>query len=116
MASLVDEKQHNPQMNITDNTSTTPLNDADEFLSIDRRDFDCPLCFQLLYEPITLECGHTFCRDCLYQAFQFKKHCPLCRKHSSIDTITSSSNILISKLLEKYNTIGYQTRGKEVYK
>ena len=101
------------------NTTTTTIkeeNDEECILKIQRRDFDCPLCFQLLYEPITLSCGHTMCRDCTYQAFQFKKHCPICRHHSSIDIITAPANVLISKLLEKYNNIGYKLRGSEMNK
>eukprot|EP01083_Nonionella_stella_P206932 752199_1 len=114
MASILEEKQSNAQTNMIDNTPEPK--EENQFLYIDRHDFDCPLCFQLLFEPITLECGHTFCRDCLYQAFQFKKHCPLCRKHSTIDTITAPSNILISKLLEKYNKCAYETRATEIQK
>jgi hypothetical protein len=28
-------------------------------------DFDCALCLSLLYDPVTIPCGHTFCRNCL---------------------------------------------------
>ena len=28
-------------------------------------DFDCSLCFRLLWQPTTTPCGHTYCRGCI---------------------------------------------------
>eukprot|EP01063_Lacrimia_lanifica_P009655 TRINITY_DN16589_c0_g1_i1.p1 TRINITY_DN16589_c0_g1~~TRINITY_DN16589_c0_g1_i1.p1 ORF type:complete len:752 (+),score=239.54 TRINITY_DN16589_c0_g1_i1:84-2339(+) len=28
-------------------------------------DFTCPICFELLYDPVRPACGHSFCRHCL---------------------------------------------------
>lgn len=41
----------------------------------------CSICDQLLYEPWTLECGHTYCYSCLCNWFKdkSKKTCPECR-------------------------------------
>jgi len=41
--------------------------------------FDCPLCQQLLYEPIATSCGHTFCKSCILRAMDHDNKCPLCR-------------------------------------
>eukprot|EP00960_Hanusia_phi_P048145 758784-Hanusia_phi.AAC.8 len=42
---------------------------------------ECPICLQLLGEPITTPCGHTFCRFCLVFALRkTKKKCPACRQ------------------------------------
>ncbi|KAJ1981514.1 E3 ubiquitin ligase [Dimargaris xerosporica] len=40
----------------------------------------CAICTELLSEPHTLECGHSFCQDCLQTWFETKKECPTCRE------------------------------------
>jgi hypothetical protein len=53
-------------------------------------DFSCPICLDLLSDPVTTECGHTFCRHCISTVFgqenttfdessQPTVSCPRCR-------------------------------------
>ncbi|CAD6448069.1 e42ec272-cb4d-4d27-a3f5-e91593fcb98f [Sclerotinia trifoliorum] len=47
-----------------------------------RKYLTCSICVQLLYEPWILQCGHTYCYNCLCQWFipnRRKKTCPECR-------------------------------------
>lgn len=49
-----------------------------------RTSVTCTICVQLLYEPFTLGCGHTYCYGCLCSWFHGKKNgktCPNCRAH-----------------------------------
>uniref|UniRef100_A0A7M4FA77 Uncharacterized protein n=1 Tax=Crocodylus porosus TaxID=8502 RepID=A0A7M4FA77_CROPO len=43
----------------------------------------CPVCLELLAEPVLLECGHHFCRDCITQCWtpltEGPFSCPQCR-------------------------------------
>ena len=41
--------------------------------------FECKLCYDLLFQPITLTCGHVFCKNCLVKTLDYKALCPLCR-------------------------------------
>lgn len=41
---------------------------------------ECAVCFGTLYEPVTVGCGHTFCRRCLARQLDFERGCPLCRE------------------------------------
>jgi len=42
--------------------------------------FECSLCLNLLLDPVSVTCGHTFCRKCINRSFEYRNHCPLCRK------------------------------------
>ena len=42
--------------------------------------FLCAICKYLLFEPVTTNCGHNFCRPCLRRWILKRKHtCPVCR-------------------------------------
>ncbi|OLL26636.1 LON peptidase N-terminal domain and RING finger protein [Neolecta irregularis DAH-3] len=44
-----------------------------------RPELECHICYLVFYEPITTECGHTFCKNCLQRAMEQNPLCPLCR-------------------------------------
>ncbi len=39
---------------------------------------ECPTCLKLFCQPLTTQCGHTFCRSCLVHALRNRKECPAC--------------------------------------
>ncbi|XP_048587972.1 E3 ubiquitin-protein ligase rnf168 isoform X2 [Nematostella vectensis] len=46
----------------------------------DIEDFTCPICLQLLVEPVVLPCEHEFCKMCFTQNVQEANlQCPMCR-------------------------------------
>jgi len=53
---------------------------------VDSGDYECPLCYRLLWQPITTSCGHTYCKVCLEQALDHNVQCPLC-KSSNVQNI-----------------------------
>lgn len=51
-------------------------------------DLQCGICFCAATDPVvTEECGHLFCRDCLYTALERKRECPIDRLPLSLDEI-----------------------------
>ncbi|XP_050776906.1 zinc finger protein RFP-like [Gopherus flavomarginatus] len=43
----------------------------------------CPICLEYFTEPVTLECGHNFCRTCISQCWEGSNtatSCPQCRE------------------------------------
>jgi len=44
------------------------------------QELTCTVCFDVYYEPTTLRCGHTFCRECIEKSISRKKECPICRE------------------------------------
>ncbi|KAM0751155.1 hypothetical protein T439DRAFT_288389 [Meredithblackwellia eburnea MCA 4105] len=49
------------------------------FISELQLELECQVCVQLLYDPITSPCGHTFCQKCLARSLDHSDKCPLCR-------------------------------------
>lgn len=49
---------------------------------LSEQDLQCSCCFELMVEPTTLNCGHSFCRFCLAQWWHASRHstCPECRQ------------------------------------
>ncbi|XP_040295001.1 E3 ubiquitin/ISG15 ligase TRIM25-like [Bufo bufo] len=49
-----------------------------------REDLECPICLDIFTYPVTLVCGHNFCRKCINQALRRRVlgryMCPQCRK------------------------------------
>mmetsp|Transcript_23965 Transcript_23965/g.42463 ORF Transcript_23965/g.42463 Transcript_23965/m.42463 type:complete len:343 (-) Transcript_23965:133-1161(-) len=71
----------------------------------------CPLCLSLVCEPITVPCGHTFCRVCLYTAMKrSKKKCPYCRAVCHVDPASHSENIMIKTIVQKCFPSEYRQR------
>lgn len=47
---------------------------------IARSELDCQICYNLLLDPLTTTCGHTFCRNCVARVLDHSTLCPICRR------------------------------------
>uniref|UniRef100_A0A8C4YJA7 RING-type domain-containing protein n=1 Tax=Gopherus evgoodei TaxID=1825980 RepID=A0A8C4YJA7_9SAUR len=48
-----------------------------------QKEATCPICLEYFTEPVTLECGHYFCRACISQCWEGSDidiSCPQCRQ------------------------------------
>uniref|UniRef100_UPI0037E7A8AD LON peptidase N-terminal domain and RING finger protein 1 n=1 Tax=Semicossyphus pulcher TaxID=241346 RepID=UPI0037E7A8AD len=59
--------------------------------------FDCPNCHSFLGEPVTLACGHSYCKRCLQRRLLSK--CKLCREPVRGQ---EKANVILCGLLEKW--------------
>jgi hypothetical protein len=46
---------------------------------LDETDLECVLCTCILFNPVTVPCGHSFCQTCLARLFDHSPYCPVCR-------------------------------------
>ncbi|KAL8433490.1 hypothetical protein Efla_005444 [Eimeria flavescens] len=44
------------------------------------RELTCPICLEIFRLPVTVMCGHSFCRYCIGHKKLNRKACPLCRQ------------------------------------
>ncbi|KAJ4755540.1 LON peptidase N-terminal domain and RING finger protein 3 [Rhynchospora pubera] len=76
-------------------------------------DFECTLCFKLLYEPVTTPCGHSFCRHCLHQAMDHSNKCPMCRTVLFITPRTYPISVVLNNIIQKNFPEEYAERKSE---
>jgi len=63
-------------------------------------DYYCPICQDIPYKPIRLECGHFFCLRCLLKAKKMNIHdCPMCREQDVVYNADGSR--IDTKLMQK---------------
>ena len=72
-------------------------------------ELECKLCFNLMYDPVTTPCGHSFCRCCLKRCLDHRFECPCCRAslHKYLEHLImgniGSCHVLERILLLKFN-------------
>ena len=66
----------------TDPVAPSPLPLASPHLALSERELSCHCCYDILVNPTTLTCGHSFCRHCLalWWDSSHKTECPECRE------------------------------------
>jgi len=81
--------------------------------------FSCGLCRGLFADPLTLPCGHSFCRKCLEK--DQKKSCELCGVvHYRLKLRNLSGNVVLSNLIEKLfpsqaSAVALKRKGNEFF-
>lgn len=61
---------------------------------------ECPLCLFLMTEPVSMSCGHTFCRSCV--SSYLPSRCPSCKERFKQREVRSTrNNVLLISVAEK---------------
>uniref|UniRef100_A0A4W3GIK1 RING-type domain-containing protein n=1 Tax=Callorhinchus milii TaxID=7868 RepID=A0A4W3GIK1_CALMI len=72
----------------------------------------CSICLEFYTDPVTIDCGHNFCRDCILQCWgtgQGSVSCPQCRQQ--IPQRSVRPNRTLSNMVER-NTVSVATQLK----
>uniref|UniRef100_A0AAR2LSD9 Tripartite motif-containing protein 16-like n=1 Tax=Pygocentrus nattereri TaxID=42514 RepID=A0AAR2LSD9_PYGNA len=72
---------------------------ADASISVDQDQFSCPVCLDLLKDPVTIHCGHSYCMVCINRHWDEEDprsiySCPQCRETFTPRPVLRRNNIL----------------------
>jgi hypothetical protein len=73
-------------------------------------EFECQICMDLLIEPVTTICGHTFCKICLLRYLKTKLNCPMCRKVILQSKDSLAKNVLLENLIKSKHLENYENK------
>ncbi|CAG8441835.1 9445_t:CDS:1 [Acaulospora morrowiae] len=66
-----------------------------DFLSIMEEEFKCPVCIEMVQNPVTTLCAHNYCFDCLAQSVQkFGNKCVQCREEFSSEKFVINEDLV----------------------
>lgn len=52
-----------------------------DYESLTEDDLDCPICLEMVTEPVRLRCNHLLCRECFERLLELSsRKCPKCRR------------------------------------
>ncbi|XP_078110393.1 nuclear factor 7, ovary-like [Sander vitreus] len=64
-------------------------------------DLTCPVCLTIFTDPVTLLCGHSFCRGCITAVLSTQPQCPQCRTAVPTDVACLPTSHILKSLAEK---------------
>lgn len=86
---------------------------AEANISVAREQFSCPVCLDLLKDPVTIPCGHSYCINCITECWNQEDakgvySCPQCREDFNSRPALNKSTIL-AEMVEKLKNTKLQT-------
>ncbi|NXU16194.1 BRCA1 protein, partial [Pardalotus punctatus] len=86
--------------------SVITIGHVQNVLSAMQKNLECPICLDVVQEPVSTKCDHIFCRFCMFKLISKKKkgvaECPLCKAEVTKRSLKENSRFkqLIEGLLE----------------
>ncbi|XP_061222971.1 breast cancer type 1 susceptibility protein isoform X2 [Neopsephotus bourkii] len=95
--------------------SAIAIGDVQNVLSAMQKNLECPICLEVMKEPVSTKCDHIFCRFCMFKLLSRKKKgvtvCPLCKTEVTKRSLRENSRFkqLIEGLLETIHAFELDT-------
>ncbi|XP_071348068.1 E3 ubiquitin/ISG15 ligase TRIM25-like isoform X2 [Trachinotus anak] len=89
-------------------------------ISIEQDQFCCSVCLEVLRDPVTIPCGHSYCLDCIEDHWNRTKQkgqysCPQCRQVFNPRPLLSRNTVL-GEVVEKFQRTGFQAAAQHLAK
>ncbi|XP_063063813.1 E3 ubiquitin/ISG15 ligase TRIM25-like [Engraulis encrasicolus] len=86
---------------------------AEASVSLAQDQFTCAICLDLLKDPVTIPCGHSFCMDCISDCWDQEDpkgvySCPQCRQTFTPRPVLGR-NTMLAEVVEKLKLLGLQS-------
>lgn len=94
------KQENTTNLETQEGSNTKSAEGAETLISTLQKELTCPICLDYFHLPVTMNCGHTFCRYCIGHNKLSGKSCPLCRQ---VLGNTLCINTIISNLVRMYN-------------
>ncbi|XP_051718737.1 tripartite motif-containing protein 16-like [Ctenopharyngodon idella] len=78
-------------------------------ISVDQNRLTCPVCLDLLNDPVTIPCGHSYCMSCITNSWNQREiyRCPLCN-HTFNPRPVLHKNVVFAELVEELKKTSLQ--------
>ncbi|XP_026102449.1 LOW QUALITY PROTEIN: E3 ubiquitin-protein ligase RNF135-like [Carassius auratus] len=78
---------------------------AEARLYVSREQFSCSICLEILNDPVTIPCGHSYCMDCIRRHWDEnglgrQYSCPQCRQTFTPRPVLGK-NVVVAEMVEK---------------
>ena len=96
--------------------SYIPGYDEERFASTVNRNFLCPICFNVLKDPVLCPRNqHCYCRGCITKHLENSHRCPTCADELTVEALTEPNQMVKDYLNELNIRCIYNSRGcKEI--